>query len=286
MNDQRDGGGGEEGGAIDPIRARWQAGRSAIVGWLHIPSPFSAEAVAHCGCDGLVIDLQHGPADTGMAADLFRAIRTGGGAAWARLQQNDPGEVMKLLDMGAQGLICPMIDTPEDAAAFAQALHYPPRGTRSYGPRRPLLEYGPDYWRRASSTFVSMAMVETRTSLENLDAILEVDGIDGIFVGPADLALSLGCAPRPEALEPMVDEAIAEIRSRTQAVGRRAGIFCGDTQQAKARLAEGFDLVTIQPDLALLTDGVKRAVAALRPSRRGMDAPPPAKPVSPSGPRV
>ncbi len=249
-------------GALNRVKAVWSQGRPALLGWLHIPSAFSAEALGRCGYDGLVVDMQHGPAGLETAVEMFRAIESGGGEPCVRLMQNDPGEIMKLLDMGATVLICPMVETAGQAAAFARALHYPPAGERSYGPRRPLLRYGADYRRLASATVAGLVMIETRKGMENLDEILAVEGLEGVFIGPADLAVSLGCDPHAPAAEPVVEDAIEAIRERCRRAGRRAGIFCADAGQAQARLRQGFDLVSLQPDLSLAVEGARRSVAA------------------------
>jgi 4-hydroxy-2-oxoheptanedioate aldolase len=249
---------------MNRIRQIWNDGGAAICGWLHLPSAFSAEIMARAGYDGMVIDLQHGAVSFAEAHDMFRAIELGGAEGLARVSANEPGEIMKLLDYGCYGVICPMIETAEEAARFASHLHYPPRGRRSYGPRRPVNRYGAGYVAMASDTIVSLAMIETRLGLDNLDAILAVDGLDGIFIGPADLALALGEPPRPDPVSPLVVETITHIRQRAHAAGRKVGLFCADGAYARARIAEGFDLVTLAPDSVLLAAGAKASLEAAR----------------------
>jgi 4-hydroxy-2-oxoheptanedioate aldolase len=249
---------------MNKIRERWSAGSSALVGWLQIPSALHTEALAHCGYDGLVIDMQHSPVDFSMAVAMMTAIENAGIEPIVRVQRSEPAEIMKLMDAGAYGVIAPMIETESQARELASAIHYAPRGTRSFGPRRPVLRYGDQYWSMASETFFAFAMVETRLGLENLDAILNVDGLDGVFVGPSDLALSLGYAPKPESQEPEVVEAISRIRSRAHAAGKRVGIYCNGSEFARAKIAEGFDFVSVGPDLSLLTAGARRIIAETR----------------------
>ena len=246
------------------IRARWAGGEAAVAGWLQIPSALSAEALAHCGFDGLVVDLQHSPIDIAIATAMFTAIEAGGAEPMARVASNDAAEIGRLLDAGAYGIIVPAIETAQQAAAMAEAIHYPPVGQRSFGPRRPLLRYGAIYPSLVTQAVISFAMIETRAGLDNLDAILSAPGIDGIFIGPADLALSLGAAPVADSGDTRVAAAIRHIRERAHAHGRRAGIFCKDPGFASARIAEGFDFVSVAPDLALLMETSRNAVKSVR----------------------
>lgn len=256
--------------AVNPLRLAWGEGRPSVVAWLQIPAPLSAEAVARCGYDGVVIDLQHAPIGAAEAAAMTAAIELGGAVPLARTRANDPAEIMALLDVGACGIIAPMVNDAADARRLASALHYPPRGTRSYGPRRPLLRHGARYAEFASSTLVSFAMIETRAGLDNLDAILETEGLDGVFVGPSDLALALGARPGGDSADPAVVDAVSYVRESAHARGRRAGIHCATTPFARAKLAEGFDLVSTTPDLALLTAAAR---LALRDVRRDLPRP-------------
>jgi len=249
---------------MNRVRQVWADGRAAVLGWLHIPSAFSAEALAHCGYDGLVIDLQHGAAEASDVAAMLMAIECGGAEPFVRVTANAPAEVMKVLDLGAYGVIAPLVESAAEASRFAAALHYPPRGMRSFGPRRPLLRYGGDYLAAASSSVVSLAMIESVQGLEDLDAILAVADYDGVFIGPSDLALSLGRTPKPDSDDPHVQDVIAEIRTRCKAAGKRVGLFCVDPQFARAKIAEGFDLVSIAPDLTMLTSAAKTAVQVAR----------------------
>jgi 4-hydroxy-2-oxoheptanedioate aldolase len=248
----------------NPLARGWARGCAAVVGWLQIPAPLSAEALSRCGYDGLVIDLQHAPIDLSDAVAMMTAIELGGAVPLARIRTNEPAEVMALLDAGAYGIIAPMVNSAEDALRLAGALHYPPRGARSFGARRPLLRYGTRYAEIASRTIISFAMIETRSGLENLDAILAVDGIDGVFVGPSDLALALGSRPGVDSSDALVVDAIRHIRERAHAHGRRAGIFCAASRFAREKLAEGFDLVAVTPDLGLLVAAARAALDDVR----------------------
>jgi 4-hydroxy-2-oxoheptanedioate aldolase len=249
---------------MNKIRAIWAEGRAAILGWLHIPSVISAEALSRCGYDGLVVDLQHGAAGFESMVPMLMAIEAGGAEPFVRVRHDDPAEIMKAMDFGAYGVIAPMIDTADHARAFASALHYPPQGARSFGPRRPLLRYGEDYVSQASASVVSLAMIETAAGLANLDAILAVEGYDGVFIGPGDLSLALGRPPRADPEDPVVVEAIEHIRARCKAAGKRVGLFCVEPAYARRMINAGFDLVSIAPDLTLLTRAAQRTVRETR----------------------
>lgn len=249
---------------MNKVRSIWNNGGQAIAGWLQMPGALHAEALARCGYDAVVVDLQHSTIDFETALTMLTAIELGGAEPIVRLKWNEPSDTMKLLDGGAYGVIAPMIDTAAQARTFAGALHYPQRGERSFGPRRPALRYGAGYAAIASDTLIALAMIETRQALTNLDAILNVDGLDGVFIGPTDLSLSLGFAPKPDSSEPDVVAAIAEVRRRAHAAGKRVGIFCAGGDFARAKLAEGFDLVTLTPDLAMITEAAKTVLAKAR----------------------
>ncbi|KAB7643637.1 HpcH/HpaI aldolase family protein [Polymorphobacter fuscus] len=249
---------------MNRIRSAWAKGDAAIIGWINIPAILSAEALARCGYDGLLVDLQHGAADMASAPALLLAIEHGGAEPMARVAANNAADIMRLLDFGATGIIAPMIDTAADAQAFADALHYPPRGQRSFGPRRPQMRFGPDYLAAASDSIVSLAMVETRAGLDNLDAILAVKGYDGIFIGPSDLALALGLSPRADNDDPALLAAIDHVIARCKAAGRRVGIYCTAPAHAVRMIAAGCDIVSIAPDLLMLTTAATAAVQATR----------------------
>jgi 4-hydroxy-2-oxoheptanedioate aldolase len=248
---------------MNKVREKWKRGEAVVVGWVQIPGTFHVEALARVGFDALVVDLQHGPVDFADAAAMMTAIDAGGAEPFVRVQWNEPSSIMKMLDTGAYGIIAPMVNSESEARMLASAVHYPPRGQRSWGPRRPLHRYPTNYAAAASDSVVSMAMVETREALENLDGILKAD-IDSIFIGPSDLSLALGYGPNPISKEPKVVEAIRSIRERTHAAGKKVGIFGASAAFAREKLAEGFDLVTSVPDLAMLTLAGKAAVDEIR----------------------
>ena len=251
------------------VRSIWRSGGVVLNGWLHVPSSFSAEVMAHAGYDSLTIDLQHGPPDVGSVIPMLQAISTTDVVPFARVNWNDPGTIMKLLDAGCYGIICPMIEGREDAGAFVGACRYPPEGYRSYGPFRANLYGGPDYAANANETVVTMAMVETREALADLDGILNVPGLDAVFVGPSDLGQALGHGPGMDREEPEVVEAISRIVGSAREKGLAAGIFTGSTEYAERVIGEGFNFVNVSSDARLMAAAASAAVETLRKERPG-----------------
>ncbi|MUZ76025.1 HpcH/HpaI aldolase [Agrobacterium vitis] len=240
------------------VRDLWAAGQAAKACWLQIPGLLHAESLARVGFDALVIDLQHSPIEPADAFAMMPSIELGGAEPFVRLHRNEPFDAMKMADMGASGIIAPLVNTAEDVQRLVQGLDYAPNGKRSYGPRRPLLRYGAGYAASARKTLVIMAMIETREALTNLPEILDSDGLDGVFIGPTDLAIELGCKPSVDSDETPVVEAIANILVQAKARGKHAGIFCGSGAFARRMIADGFDFVSVAPDLSLLVAAAKR----------------------------
>lgn len=212
----------------------------------------------------MTIDMQHGVVDYQAAVNMLTAISTTVTVPVVRVPWLDPGILMKVLDAGAYGVICPMVNTAEDAQRLVAATHYAPMGSRSFGPIRALLYAGQDYPKHANETIVSFAMIETRQALDNLDAILSVPGLDAIYIGPSDLSLALGCTPTFDDVDPPVAEAIDHILARAKAHGVVAGIHNGSTEAALKRVAKGFQFVTIGSDARLMAAGAQSVVAKMR----------------------
>ena len=246
------------------LRTLWKNDQAAINGWLAIPSSFSAETMAHQGWDTLTIDLQHGVIDYAAMVTMLQAISTTPTVPIVRVPWLEPGIIMKSLDAGAYGLICPMVNTREDAQKFVAWTHYAPKGTRSFGPVRALLYGGADYPQRADDTIVRFAMIETAQALDNLDAIMSVEGLDAIYIGPSDLSLALGCRPVFDDVDPPVAQAIDHILERATAHGLKAGVHNGAPEVALARVSKGFRFVTVGSDARLMAAGSQQAIARFR----------------------
>jgi len=246
------------------LRTMWKNDQAAVNGWLAIGNSFSAETMANQGWDTLTIDLQHGVIDYQAMVTMLQAISTTATVPIVRVPWLEPGIIMKTLDAGAYGIICPMINTAEDAQKLVAYTHYAPRGTRSFGPVRALLYGGADYPQHANDTVVAFAMIETKQALDNLDEILSVEGLDAIYIGPSDLSLSMGCKPVFDDVDPPVAQAIAHIAERAKAHGVQCGIHNGVAAGALARVAMGYRFVTLGSDARMLAAGSQQFLSAMR----------------------
>jgi 4-hydroxy-2-oxoheptanedioate aldolase len=256
--------------SLKPI---WAKGGAVVNGWLSIPSSFSAEVMSHQGFDSLVVDMQHGVVDYQMAVTMLQAISTTAVVPLARIPWNDPAFVMKILDAGAYGVICPMINTRQQAEALVRACKYPPRGYRSFGPVRASIYAGADYATHANDTLLVMPMIETAEALENLDDILSVPGVDAIYVGPADLSLALGCTPRLDQTDAPVVEAQKKIVAACKRHGIIAGIHNNTAEYASKMIAEGYQFVTLASDARFLAARAGEQVKAVKQSAGGPKLP-------------
>ncbi len=246
------------------LRETWDAGRGAINGWLAIPSTVTAELVGRHDYDSVTIDLQHGLNDYHDALRMLQALAAGAATPVARVPWLEPGIIMKLLDAGALGIICPMVNTPEDAAKLVRYCRYAPLGERSFGPTRAIFQHGADYPSLANEAVVCLAMVETRQALDNVERIAATPGLTGIYIGPSDLSLSLGHTPKLDHDEPQVVDAIKRILAAAKEAGIKAGIHTLAPAYAKQMLALGFDLVTVGSDLRLLNAAIASSLAEMR----------------------
>ncbi len=254
------------------LRSLWKSGGAAVNGWLAIPNGFATEVMAHQGWDTLTIDVQHGVVDYQAMVQMLQAISTTQTVPVVRVPWLEPGILMKTLDAGAYGVICPMVNTREDAQKLVAWTSYAPRGVRSFGPVRALYYGGADYPAHANDTIVRFAMIETAQALDNLDDILSVEGLDAIYIGPSDLSLSLGCTPTFDDLDPKAAQAVDHILERAKAHGVVAGIHNGRADVALARIAKGFQFVTVSSDARLLAAGSQQILSAMRAQLKPADA--------------
>ena len=247
-------------------------GKTVLNAWLAIANPFSAELMAHQGFDAVTIDLQHGPVDFQAAVGMLAAISTTPAVPMVRVPWNEPILTAKLLDAGAYGVICPMINSKAEAEALVGACRYPPRGARSFGPNRALLYGGADYWQHANDEVLVFAMVETREAVKNLDEIVSVEGLDGVYVGPSDLSLSMGKTPTLDPQDPEVVAAIKAICAGTRKRGKIAGVHTDGAKTAIRRFGEGYQLCTILSDARLMANAAAAAVREARGQMAQADA--------------
>lgn len=247
------------------VKAAWQAGKAVVNGWLAIPNAFSAEMYSRAGWDSVTVDMQHGVQDYLSCVACFQGMQSSGALPMVRVPWNEPGIIGKVLDAGAYGVICPMINSEAEARALVQYSKYPPVGARSNGPVRAGI-YGEagSYQRTANDDILLIPMIETRKAVDSVEAILEVGNIDAIYVGPSDLAFSLGMTPKLDAEEKEILTIYERLLKETSKRNIAAGIHCGSAAYAKRMIAMGFKLVTISNDVGLLTNAAKAAVTEAR----------------------
>lgn len=246
------------------IRTIWKNGGWAVNGWLHIPSTWSAEVMAHAGWDSLTIDMQHGMMGLETAIHMLQAVSTSKTIPFVRVPWNEPGTIGRVLDAGAYGVICPMVDTRAQCELFVGACRYHPHGYRSLGPTRAKLYAGDDYGQYANETVITMAMIETQLALDNVDEIASTPGLDGFYIGPGDLHLSLFGTGGLDHEEPPFMAAIDKIMAAAQRHNIAVGMHTGSTDYARKMIARGMQFVTIQTDTELLRRSAASALAAVR----------------------
>lgn len=245
----------------------WARGEPVLNAWLSTGSPFVAEILAAQPFGSLTVDLQHGVAGDAALLSILQAVRASGVVPIVRVPGLDLPAINRALDLGALAIICPMIETVSQAQALAAATRYPPEGTRSFGPTRAAVIYGSDYPAKANTRVACLAMIETERAVDNLDAIAAVDGLDGLYIGPSDLAFSLGKGALPPGFdreEPALLDAILCIRDAAHRNGKRVGLHCGSVAYAARALRSGFDLVTLPNDVRLLATAASATLAELR----------------------
>ena len=248
----------------NPLKAAWAEGRTAFGLWMTVPGSIGAEILARTGVDYVCVDQQHGVIDYDSMVPMLQAIRAEGTAPITRVLSNDPFLIMKALDAGAWGVIVPLVNNAEDAARAVAACRYPPRGMRSYGPVRAAGVIGSRDPEQLGGEVLCIVMVETREGLERVEEIAATPGLDGIYIGPSDLALSLGLPPTLDIQEDHHAEAIRSIRETCQEHGITAGIHSASGEWARKHAEAGFDMVTVAADATLLSSAARLEVSVAR----------------------
>jgi len=247
------------------LKELFKTGKPIINSWLAVPSSFSAEVMANQGWDSLTIDMQHGLVNYPNAVNMLQAISTTETVPMARVNWNEPGQIMKILDAGCYGVICPMVSNRKEAEKFVQACQYPPKGYRSFGPIRGSIYGGSDYAKHADHEILKLAMIETKEALNKLDEILDTPNLDGIYIGPADLSLAVGEEPGFDKGEKT--KAYSEILKILDAAKKRnllAGLHNGTAEYAQKMIDKGFNLVTVGSDSRYISSGAKSDLEKLK----------------------
>jgi 4-hydroxy-2-oxoheptanedioate aldolase len=228
------------------VKELWAAGKVVVNAWLAIPSGFSAEVMAQCGFDSVTVDIQHGVQDYQSMVQCFQAIQAHPVTPMVRVPWNEPGIIGKVLDGGAFGVICPMINTPEEAERFVAT-----------------------YQKTANDETLCIPMIETRSAVENLDAILEVPGIAGVYIGPSDLGFSYGLHPTLDRTEPEIIAIYDRIVKACEKRGIFPGIHCSGSAGATLAIQRGFRLVTLLNDSGMMAMAARSHVAQTREGSGG-----------------
>ena len=250
------------------LARRLGAGETVFTGWCGLPAPIVAETVAREDFTAVTIDQQHGLWDTAATAAGILAIRAVGAAPIVRVPLGAFAAVSRALDFGAEGVIAPMINTAADARAFVGAAKFPPVGERSWGPQRALTLTGiadpKTYLREANANVVTLAMIETRTAMANLDVIAGTPGIDVLFVGPSDLSIGLTDGAELDPHSALVEAALDKIVAAATKAGKVAGLYCVNAERAVACAKRGIRFLAVGSDLAFLRAGASAQLKVLK----------------------
>jgi 4-hydroxy-2-oxoheptanedioate aldolase len=246
----------------EALRARWRARQPAFGLWAAIPSSLTVEMAAVSGYDYVCVDLQHGLSDEWTMVSMLQAAAAGGATAIVRPAWNEPGLIMRALDLGAAGVIVPLVGSRAEAERAVRSCRYPPDGFRSYGPSRAELVLGTSSPAELAAAALCLVMIETRDGLDRVEEIVSTPGLDGIYIGPSDLSLALGLTPRRGG--PELEEAIDRVREAAHAHGLIAGMHCASGVAAAERAAQGFELVTVAADSSLFRATVTEELSQAR----------------------
>lgn len=250
--------------ALHRLRQLWASGGTAFGAWVMLREPLVAEVASRAGYDWVCIDLQHGVVGFDDLAGMLQAVSLGGAAPLVRVPWNEDWMIGRALDAGAVGVIVPMVNSPEEAAAAVAACRYAPRGRRSVGPLAAAVRFGDDYARGPADDVLCIVMIETASAVERADEILSVPGVDAVYVGPADLSLTLGLAPDKDQVDPRFHDALAAVVDACRRHGVVPGVHASSSL-AGARhrtgfrfMATGFDLGPVEAALVADLDASRR----------------------------
>jgi len=245
------------------VKRAWREGKVVYGCWLSIPSSFSAEVMAHQGYDYVCVDMQHGVIDYQTAVTMLQAISTTVSMPLVRVPWNEPGIIGKMLDAGAYGVVIPMVNSRAEAEAAVGACRYAPKGYRSFGPIRASYYGGSDYATEANSEIACIPMIETVRAISQIDEILSVPGIDAIYVGPADLSLTLGLPPRMDHNEASFEEARLAIVEGCRRHDVVPGIHASAALAAK-HVEAGYQMITISSDTGSMATAAAHDLRSVR----------------------
>lgn len=243
------------------VKQLLREGKPAIGTWLSLGSPLAAEWLGHLGFDWLNIDTEHGAIDATLTQYILQAISATPAVPLVRVPWNDPAYIKRALDAGAYGLVIPMVNSREEAIRAVRAAKYPPMGDRSIGGMRPRLYGGMDYVKHANEELFLAVQIEHITAVRNARAILSVEGIDAYFVGPNDLAISMGLDPSLEPDHPEYEAALAAVLAVARELGVPAGIHVPSAEAANRRIAQGYQFISIAADGGFMAEAARAHLA-------------------------
>jgi len=246
------------------IKEIWRAGQAATLGWVSISHSFTAEMMARQGFDALCVDLQHGTNEMSDVLPLLQAISQTDTVPFVRVAWNDPAPIMRALDLGAYGIIVPLVNNAGEAAKAVAACRYPPVGIRSSGPVRAAHYGGAGYQAAANDEVLVLAMIETKEGLENLETICATPGLDAVYIGPADLSYALGLEPRADNPNQLHLDTCDRIREAAHKAGIKAVMHCAGAEFAANAIKRGFDMVMLTSDLACMVAGSRKQLDDLK----------------------
>ena len=255
---------------INPIKDRLAAGDILYGGWAGMGSTVATEIFGHMGFDWVLVDGEHGNNDYASFVSQLLALNTGPAAAFVRPESNNPVLLKRLLDLGFYNFMIPMIENAEHALKAVEATRYPPQGIRGVSVSTRSNRFGlqSDYFSKINSRICVIAQIETLKSVDHVESIASVDGVDCLFIGPQDLAASIGHLAKPS--DESVQALIKEAAQRINASGKPAGILAGDEREALRYLEWGFKFIGVSSDQGLIRRGVQQIFSVLKPDHHSV----------------
>lgn len=250
------------------VKELWREGKAAVGTWLVLGSPITAEIIAHMGFDWVVVDTEHGSIDIGITQSIIQAINITNTVPMVRVPWNDPALIKRALDAGAYGLVIPMVNSREEAIRAVKAARYPPLGIRSYGGPRARLYGGADYFEHANEEIALIMQIEHIEAVSRIDEILSVAGVDAFFIGPSDLAISMGLKPGMDQTDPRHVEAVSKVLAAGKKHGIPGGIHVGSPEAVNERIAQGCQFIGLASDERFLRSAASAALNKVSQDRK------------------
>ena len=250
------------------VKQLWEEGKATVGTWLSLGSPNVAEYMAHAGFDWVLIDMEHSAIDITTTQTMLQVVSATDTVPIVRVAGNDPTLIKCALDAGAYGVLIPMVNSRQEAIRAVEASRYPPVGIRGVAPGRTLLYAGDDYLEHANEEIAVIIQIEHIDAIDRADEILSVEGIDAYFIGPLDLAASMGTKLELDNSDPRHIEAVSQVLAVGKQHNMPAGIFAGSAEEVNKRIAQGFQFISLLNDAGLLMGAAQEALAKVTKDRR------------------